>query len=58
MGDLPLIFVFAGGAHVGIELKGEVFDGEVDIFSGWRGAKLLERFVYKVRTSESQRFEG
>ena len=42
--DLPFILVLACLAELGVELKWEILDGEVDLFGGRRGAEFLERF--------------
>jgi len=39
---VPLVFVFAFVAGVGVELVGEEFDGEGDVFGGGEGLELVE----------------
>lgn len=39
---VPFVFVFAFLAGVGVELVGEEFDGEGDVFGGGEGAELAE----------------
>lgn len=39
---VPFVFVFAFFAGVGVELVGEEFDGEGDIFGGGEGFKLAK----------------
>ena len=43
--SLPFVFILASLAEVGKQLKGKIFDSEVDVFGGRRGAEFFECFI-------------